>query len=153
MYGANYNAWSVIAGETPTATKWNYLGTNDAQFDTDIEDLFQGKRGIVELTDGATVNIDGNSNYNIFELILGGDRSLTISNMIAGQAILLRLIQDGTGSRSISSWFSGDTVKWPGGSEPSLSTAAGEIDSFLIICTDTDTYEIYFAGFGMKASS
>lgn len=150
-YGANYNSWSVIAGETPTATKWNYLGTNDAQFDTDIEDLFQGKRGIVELTDGASVEIDGNSLYNIFELELGGDRALTITNMAVGQAILLRLVQDATGSRSISSWFSGATdVKWPGGSEPSLSTDASKVDAFLIICTAADTYEIYFAGFGMS---
>ena len=28
-----YASWSVIAGETPTASKWNILGTNDADFD------------------------------------------------------------------------------------------------------------------------
>jgi hypothetical protein len=27
-----YTAWSVIAGEQPTAAKWNILGTNDASF-------------------------------------------------------------------------------------------------------------------------
>lgn len=27
-----YAAWSVIAGEQPTASKWNILGTNDASF-------------------------------------------------------------------------------------------------------------------------
>lgn len=27
-----YSAWSVIAGEQPTASKWNQLGTNDASF-------------------------------------------------------------------------------------------------------------------------
>ncbi len=27
-----YQAWSVIAGEQPTAAKWNILGTNDASF-------------------------------------------------------------------------------------------------------------------------
>jgi hypothetical protein len=27
-----YSAWSVIAGEQPTAAKWNILGTNDASF-------------------------------------------------------------------------------------------------------------------------
>jgi hypothetical protein len=29
-----YSSWSVIAGETPTATKWNLLGSNDADFDS-----------------------------------------------------------------------------------------------------------------------
>lgn len=27
-----YAAWSVVAGEQPTAAKWNILGTNDASF-------------------------------------------------------------------------------------------------------------------------
>lgn len=27
-----YSAWSVVAGEQPTAAKWNILGTNDASF-------------------------------------------------------------------------------------------------------------------------
>jgi hypothetical protein len=27
-----YSAWSVIAGEQPTTSKWNILGTNDASF-------------------------------------------------------------------------------------------------------------------------
>lgn len=136
--------------ETPTATKWNILGTNDAQANTDIEDLFQGKKGIVTLTDGATVDVDGNSLYNIFEVTLGGDRALTISNMAVGQAIMLRIIQDATGTRLISSWFSGDTVKWPGvSSAPSLSTDPNLVDAFLILCVATDTYEISFAGFGI----
>lgn len=32
----DYNAWSVVFGEQPTASKWNYLGTNDASFDERI---------------------------------------------------------------------------------------------------------------------
>lgn len=28
----SYSAWSVVAGETPTAAKWNLLGSNDASF-------------------------------------------------------------------------------------------------------------------------
>ena len=27
-----YSSWSVVAGEIPTASKWNILGTNDASF-------------------------------------------------------------------------------------------------------------------------
>ena len=30
MSGETYHAWSVVYGETPSATKWNYLGENDA---------------------------------------------------------------------------------------------------------------------------
>ena len=28
----SYNAWSVVYGEQPSASKWNVLGTNDAHF-------------------------------------------------------------------------------------------------------------------------
>lgn len=37
-----YNAWSVTYGEQPSATKWNYLGTNDAFF----EDFILGTNGV-----------------------------------------------------------------------------------------------------------
>jgi len=37
-----YNAWSVTYGEQPSATKWNYLGTNDAFF----EDFIIGTNSI-----------------------------------------------------------------------------------------------------------
>ena len=116
----------------------------------DISRMFRGKKGIIILTDGSTVNIDGNADVNIFQLTLGGNRTLTINNMSIGQAILLRLKQDATGNRSITSWFSGATVRFPSETEPSLSTGSGEVDAFLILCVDTDVYEVYFAGFGIK---
>lgn len=34
MASSGYQAWSVIAGETPTTAKWNLLGANDASFNT-----------------------------------------------------------------------------------------------------------------------
>jgi hypothetical protein len=34
MASSGYTAWSVVAGETPTTTKWNLLGSNDASFNT-----------------------------------------------------------------------------------------------------------------------
>jgi len=37
-----YNSWSVTYGEQPSATKWNYLGTNDAFF----EDFIIGTNGV-----------------------------------------------------------------------------------------------------------
>ena len=39
--------------------------------------------------------------------------------------VILKLIQDGTGSRTVT-WPA--SVKWPGGTAPTLSTAAGAID-------------------------
>ena len=49
--------------------------------------------------------------------------------------VLLKLTQDGTGSRTVTNWKSFDqaggnagTVKWAGGSAPTLSTGANAID-------------------------
>jgi len=54
-------------------------------------------------TDGATVTFDC-SVTNRHEVILGGNRILALSNTSTGQLIILDLIQDATGSR---------TVTWP----------------------------------------
>lgn len=57
-----------------------------------------------QLTDGATINIDHSLNTR-FYVTLGGNRTLTLSNPVNGKPILIDLIQDGTGSRTIT-WFS-----------------------------------------------
>src|SRR3990167_3274684 len=69
---------------------------------------------IVTATDGATVTFvlsDG----NIQTVTLGGNRTLALSNVSTGQVFVLRLVQDGSGSRTVT-FFS--TIKWPGGSAP-----------------------------------
>jgi len=57
-----------------------------------------------ELTDGATITIDHSLNTK-FYVTLGGNRTLAFSNLTIGKPILLDIIQDATGSR---------TVTWPG---------------------------------------
>lgn len=36
MAATQYAAWTVTAGEQPTTTKWNILGTNDSSFNTGV---------------------------------------------------------------------------------------------------------------------
>lgn len=71
-------------------------------------------------TDGATITFDKNVATN-HSVTLGGNRTLALSNMAAGDAITLRLQQDGTGSRTVT-WFT--VIKWAGGSAPTLTTTA-----------------------------
>jgi hypothetical protein len=40
--------------------------------------------------------------------------------------LMLKVVQDGSGSRTITSWPG--TVRWPGGIAPTLTTTAGAID-------------------------
>ena len=59
--------------------------------------------------------------------------ALTSGSFYVGQMFDIKLTQDATGSRVVT-WF--NTVKWPGGSTPTLTTTAGRSDWFRFICTD-----------------
>lgn len=67
--------------------------------------------GWVDLTDGATINIDLSLGRKFRIKALGGNRTLTVSNIPKpGCVFLLEIGQDGTGTRLISVWFTGDST-------------------------------------------
>lgn len=100
--------------------------------------------GYQTATDGATVTFNlGNGGYRKHKVTLGGARTLAISNGIVGQVFIIDLIQDGTGSRTVT-WFS--TIKWAGGTVPTLTTTANKIDSFGFIVTSAGNYQGYVIG-------
>jgi hypothetical protein len=66
-------------------------------------------------------------------ITLSGNCTFTFPTAAAGKTFFLALVQDGTGSRT-ATWPG--TVKWAGGSAPTLSTAAGKVDAFTFVCAD-----------------
>ena len=92
--------------------------------------------------DGATVTFDV-SLGNIHTVTLGGNRTLAISNETAGQCFIIEITQDGTGSRTVT-WFT--TIKWAGGSAPTLTTTASKRDVLGFRVTGTDTYDGFIIG-------
>lgn len=72
-----------------------------------------------------------------------GDITIAISNETDGQKFIVSILQDGTGSRTVT-WFS--TIKWAGGSAPTLTTTADKRDVFGFIVTGTDTYDGFVIG-------
>lgn len=85
--------------------------------DTNIDLLLSGKGtgklkaptlygGITTDADGATITLNC-STTNRHSVVLGGNRTLVLSNYSTGQIIVVDLIQDGTGSRLISAWPAG----------------------------------------------
>jgi len=84
------------------------------------------REAVVALTDAATIAIDA-SLGNIFKVTLGGNRTLgNPTNLVAGQKIVVRVKQDGTGSRTLAY----DT-KYRFGTDvtsPTLTTTAGKTD-------------------------
>ena len=87
------------------------------------------------LTDGATIAINF-ANSNVQSVTLGGSRTITFAGAVAGGRYLLLITQDGTGSRLIT-W---PTVKWAGGTTPTLTTTAGKTDLITIIYDGTSYY-------------
>ena len=80
---------------------------------------------IVTLADGATITPDMDAG-NDFQVTLGGNRTLANpSNLTEGQSGSIRVVQDGTGSRTLTF---GSYYKFSGGTPPIFSTGAGSVD-------------------------
>ena len=96
-----YIAGAPIAGTNQTITNSYALSVNGK---TKVDSLTVNKAstsGVVALTDGATINLDA-SLGNHFRVTLGGSRTLAIpTNPVDGQKITIEVIQDGTGSRTL----------------------------------------------------
>lgn len=101
------------------------------------------------VSDGATVTVD-QSVGDEFKVTLGGNRTLALTNPTLDQSVMLRVIQDGTGSRTLSYPAS---VKWPSGTAPTLTTTAGASDWLGFKCVDAGTpvYHGFVVGQGYSA--
>ena len=120
------------------------VNSNFTTIKTAIE---RGLKDIINNTDGSTVTFDMSSG-NIHTVTLGGNRTLAVTGVSVGQSFMIRLAQDVSGGRTVT-WWSG--IKWPGGAAPTLSTTGDTVDSFVFTCIDTNTYDGYFAGFGLSS--
>lgn len=87
------------------------------------------------LTDQATTAWDMAAGFNA-TWTLGGNRTLTVSNQKAGLTYVLAVIQDATGTRSVT-WPA--SFNWGAAGTPTLSTGAGKVDIVTIYCRDAVT--------------
>jgi hypothetical protein len=96
------------------------------------------------LTDGATITFNANNGSNAV-VTLGGNRTLAFSNTRTGAYYTLRVIQDGTGSRTLAM---PGTVKVIGGGAGviTLSTAANSVDIISFYFDGTN----YWASYGQN---
>jgi hypothetical protein len=108
------------------------IGVDVEAYDADIvkSDVAQTftaaqRAEITTLTDGANISVDF-ADSNNFTVTLGGLRTLdNPTNQVAGQSGSIFVVQDGTGSRTLAY---GTDYEFPGGTPPTLSTAAGSVD-------------------------
>lgn len=89
-------------------------------------------------TDASTIAIDWN-NGNVQRVVIGATgRTVTMANPLDGGRYVFLIKQDGSGSRTITTWPA--TVVWLGGGlAPVLSTAANAMDIVTLVYDGTDT--------------
>lgn len=91
------------------------------------------------LTDGATINWNCNLGGNAV-VTLGGNRTIANpTNTVNGAVYVLELIQDGTGSRTIT-W--GANFIWSGATAPTLTTTANKRDFITFVCRNGKLYGV-----------
>ena len=91
------------------------------------------------LVDGASISWDASANQ-VTSVTLGGNRTLAApTNLVDGAVYLLMIIQDGTGSRTMS--FNA-VFKFTGGTAPTLTTTAAAKDILVFYSDGTNMYEI-----------
>jgi hypothetical protein len=96
-------------------------------------------------TDGATVTFNMSAS-NRHLVVLGGNRTLAVSNVSIGQVFIIKLKQDGTGTRTVT-WFSG--ISWPAAVVPTLTTTLNKADFFIFICTALNAYDGFTVGMNL----
>lgn len=78
------------------------------------------------LSDGSTVNWNVNNGGNARLTLSGTGRTVAIQNPQDGHTYTIRVIQGSGGLKTITTWPTG--TKWPSGTPPDLSDAAGAYD-------------------------
>ena len=139
-------AGASISGYLATSA----IGTTVQSYDadtakTDVAQTFTAaQRGAyVTLTDAATIATDL-SLGNQFQVTLGGNRTLGApTNVVAGQSGVIRVVQDSSGSRSLAY---NSVFKFPGGTAPTLTTAANSVDLLAYHVESTTRIAVRFIG-------
>jgi len=111
------------------------INTSSPRSKFDISGAAAGQ--VTTLTDAATITPDFSSNNN-FTVTLGGNRTLAnATNTTIGQSGVIYLIQDGTGSRTLSF---GLAYKFPSNSAPTLTTTANAVDAIVYSVRAANSY-------------
>jgi hypothetical protein len=101
------------------------------------------------LTDGATISWDMSAAINAKVTLTASGHTLSVSNPVLGATYSLGVIQDGTGSRTLT-WPS--SFDWGTTGAPTLTTTASKRDRITVFCTDASTpkFDAFLSGKGFS---
>ena len=139
---AQYNEEAVGANHPTKADVINRLalvehGTDGVHGATARESMNAQPGSVYELTDGATIAIDWDNGATQYVVLGATGRTVTFANPREGEVYRFIIIQDGTGSRTITTW---PTIKWAGGSAPTLTTTGGKADVVTLLYANSSYY-------------
>ncbi len=118
----------------------------------DVNQYYAGDGTFTNITNATGITNHGSqssavtfdlSTVNKHMVTLTGTVTISLTGGTVGQVFLVRLIQDGTGSRTVT-WFT--TIKWPANTSPTLTTTANKIDVFGFLCTSSGNYDGFIIG-------
>jgi hypothetical protein len=102
-----------------------------------LTDLYEETMdGIYELTDSSIININWSNGHTQYIALSDVGRTITFSNPVEGEVYRLVIIQTG-GSKTITTW---PTIKWAGGSPPTLTTTDGKTDIVTLLYINSTYY-------------
>lgn len=137
---------AIAISKIATGLSGSLVGTTDSQVLTNktlTKPTIQGStQALTADSDGTTITFDCSAS-NIHTVTLGGNRTLAVSNVTVGQAFVIRLTQDGVGSRTVT-WFSG--IAWDNAVVPTLTLTASKTDEFGFLCLSSGVYSGFFIG-------
>ncbi len=124
------------AGSSKKITVTNLINSTLSRVGNYIKQQFFGE---TTLSDGANISWDLDDNQ-VSKVTLAGNRTLdNPTNLQAGATYILRVIQDATGSRTLAF---GSAYKFPGGTAPTLTTAASSVDMLTFVSDGTNMYGV-----------
>lgn len=112
--------------------------------DNGIERIM-GDEDWIDLSDSATINIDLSLGKK-YRVTVAGNRTFTLSNIKDGKTFILRIKQDGTGSRLATFWAN---LYWAGNTAPTLSTTPAHADEFGFNAISASNTEGFIVGMDM----
>lgn len=124
-------AWTNTAGKLRNSTGVLIHASSSDKLETAAS-----FRGVATATDAATITFNLNS-ADYHKVTLGGNRTLAVSNVSVGQMIVVRLVQDATGGRTVT-WWGG--ILWNHLLAPVLDPTPGGSDVIVLLCIAVDGY-------------
>lgn len=147
LNGGTGNGFTAFSGPSGTLKTFALPNVSDTVGCLGQQNAWTKQQYFAEttLTFNATQTWDVSVNQNAKVTLTAPCTLSAPTNMVAGGTYTLRVIQDGTGGRTLAY---NAVFKWPGASAPALSTAAGAIDILNFYSDGTNMYGAIQKAFG-----